>query len=420
MLFRLRLWTRWLLRRMWVRCALFCLLAVATAGFSAVVEPFIPERLAKDIGADAVDGLLGVIASSMLAVATFSLATMVSAYSSAASTATPRAITLLIEDSSGQNALATFIGAFLFSVVGIVLLSTGVYHAGGRLVLLGATAFIIVVVVAVLLRWIEQLARLGQVHETIDRVEEAAIAALEADRASPRFGALPPVDASGGVEIAHDEVGYVQEIDAASLEEIAVEIGAPVHLLVRPGAFVHPSRPVLRFAQRPDDETLAEARAAIVVGADRSFDQDPRFGVVVLSEIASRALSPGINDPGTAIDVVNTLLRVLTAWDRAPGESGGAPELPHLHAPDLDADELLTAAFAPIARDGAGFVEVQIRLQRALAALAASRDPALAAAAGRAAASALRRAERGLQDEDDRNRLEAALVSGRADATSSS
>jgi uncharacterized membrane protein len=420
MLFRIRLEIRRLLRRMWVRCALFCLLAIVAAVLSALLEPFIPERFAKDVGADAVDGLLGVVASSMLAVATFSLATMVSAYASAASTATPRAISLLIEDSSAQNALATFIGAFLFSVLGIVLLSTGLFDAGGRLVLLGATIFIIVVVVGVLIRWIEQLARLGQVHETVDRVEEAAIAALEADRASPRFGASPPIADPGGVEIAHDDVGYVQEIDAASLEEIAVATGGPIHLLVRPGAFVHPARPVLRFAEPPDANALEEAKAAIVVGPDRRFDQDPRFGVVALSEIASRALSPGINDPGTAIDVLNTLLRVLTAWDRAYDGSVGEPAHRHLHAPDLDADDMLTAAFAPIARDGAGFVEVQIRLQKVLGALAAARDPALAAAAVRAAASALRRAERELTDKDDRARLDAALVSVRADATSSS
>jgi hypothetical protein len=61
----------------------------------------------------------------------------------------------------------------------------------------------------------------------------------------------------------------------------------------------------------------------IIVGDVRSFDQDPRFGAVVLTEIASRALSPGMNDPGTAIDVIGRAVRLLAICIAAqPGGPG--------------------------------------------------------------------------------------------------
>jgi hypothetical protein len=66
-------------------------------------EPYIPARLPTRIGADAVDNILGIIASRMLAVTTFSLDIMVSAYSAATSSVTPRATKLVMEDSTTRT-----------------------------------------------------------------------------------------------------------------------------------------------------------------------------------------------------------------------------------------------------------------------------------------------------------------------------
>jgi uncharacterized membrane protein len=129
----------WLLsqvtRRIWFRASLFSVLAIATALVAILIRNYIPSDLPTKIGADAVDNILGIIASSMLTVTTFSLSTMVSAYSAATSNVTPRATKLVMEDSTTQNVLATFIGSFLFSLVGIIALSTGAYGESGRVVL---------------------------------------------------------------------------------------------------------------------------------------------------------------------------------------------------------------------------------------------------------------------------------------------
>ncbi|WP_431357193.1 DUF2254 family protein [Pseudomonas syringae] len=115
----------------------------------------------------------------MLAVTTFSLSTMVTAYGAASSGVTPRATTLVMEDTTTQNALATFIGSFLFSLVGIIALSTGVYGAQGRVLLFAATIVVVILIVYTLLRWIDHLSKLGRMGETIDLVEKAAIDAID-------------------------------------------------------------------------------------------------------------------------------------------------------------------------------------------------------------------------------------------------
>ena len=70
-------------KRLWFRATLFSLLGVATALIAVVLKDFIPASLPARIGADAVDKILGIIASSMLAVTIFSLSTMVAAYGAA-------------------------------------------------------------------------------------------------------------------------------------------------------------------------------------------------------------------------------------------------------------------------------------------------------------------------------------------------
>lgn len=119
-----------LARQIWFRATLFCIAAIATALMAILISPYLPANLSTRIGADSVDRILGIIASSMLTVTTFSLSTMVSAFSAATSNVTPRATRLVMEDSTTQNVLATFIGSFLFSLVGIIADHGGLWRAG--------------------------------------------------------------------------------------------------------------------------------------------------------------------------------------------------------------------------------------------------------------------------------------------------
>ena len=112
--------------------------------------------------------------------------------------------------------------------------------------------------------------------------------------------------------------------------------------------------------------------------------------MIVLSEVASRALSPAVNDPGTAIDVLRAGTRVLEAFHRARADAQPAG-CRHVTAPDIDLEQAYEEFFAPIARDGAALVEVQEIPQSSVAHLGRKGDPAVAgsqADAARAVAAA--------------------------------
>jgi uncharacterized membrane protein len=404
-------------RRMWVRAVSVALLGLAAALVGVLLAPWIPDALARRFGTEAVDQILDILASSMLAVTTFSLAIAVQAYAAAANTGTPRASRLLQEDQTTQNVLATFVGAFLFSLVGIIALSAGVYGEQGRVVLFAVSIIVVALVVIALLRWISHLMSFGRIEDTLERVERAAARALEGRSRDPYLGGngwlggLP----KGLSELRPDTIGYVQHVDVEALADCAREVDGQIWLRDLPGSYVHPDNPMLHLGGAELSEALAcKLRAAFTIRNARNFDQDPRFGLIVLSEIASRALSPSVNDPGTAIDVIGRLLRVLAHW--RPAER---PEVRHqrVHVPPVRAMQLLRDAFVPIARDGAGLIEVQIRLQKGLAALAGSQPEQFAESAQQLSSEACERANIAFRVESDRQRLAAELRKLRREAS---
>jgi len=399
----------WLLRKwsrhIWVRASLFSVAAIATAVLAAVAAPYIPADIQIKLAADSVGGILNILASSMLAVTTFSLSIMVSAYSSATSNVTPHSIKLLLSDSVAQNTLATFIGSFLFSIVGIIGLAAGLYSDSGRIILFLATLGVILIITAALLRWIDQLGKFGRVGDTITRVERATIPPLCQWGQTPRLGACPAIAIPATARrVTAASIGHVHHIDMEELAAIAEDHELTIHIEALPGSYVHPERPVARVEGMLDDKTGEAIMECFSVGKDREYDQDPRFGLIVLSEIASRALSPAVNDPGTAIEVIGAGLRALLAYGTAYGERNG-DRFARLHGPDLAVGDLFDAFFNPIARDGAALVEVQMRIQFALEALARNAPDLFGAAAREQSARALARSDEALAAGHDRSVL---------------
>ena len=129
---------------------------------------------------------------------------------------------------------------------------------------------------------------------------------------------------------------------------------------------------------------------------------------MVLTEVACRALSPAMNDPGTAIAVVNRHEQILSRWAAWDPADNRAPEFETVFVPSLQISDLFEDAFPAIARDGAGMVEVQVRPQQALPPRADGGGPEFKKQAQRHSRLALARAEQRLTFPDDMARLRTA------------
>lgn len=391
--------------QIWFRVSLYGLVAVATVAISSLVGDHVPEGIAKRVGDGTARSILSIIASSMLVVATFSLGSMVQAYAAASSSATPRATQILIDDAFSQNVISTFLGAFVFSMVGILALSLDFYTRGGEFVLVIVSSVVIFLVIGSLFGWLDHLANLVRLGEISKKVAYRAETILRARAKAPRLGGVPP---DGRDENAHaimpDRTGYVRHIDVYRLQEAAKKADGVVRLDAMPGTLADPTSPLVRTSWAPDEAEVKRIRTAFTIGPERSFDQDPRFCVQVLSEIASRALSPGINDPGTAIAVVALQHRLLATWHEIREDPEPA-SCDRVMAPALEASQLFEDAFGPLLRDGAGLIEVEIEIQKTLHRLGALGSKDFADAARRHSQLALAHSEKALDIREDRERL---------------
>lgn len=407
-MFRLRRGWAYIRRQLWFRASLYSLVGLLTAVVTIFLKGYLPLDPGWSVKAESVDGILNILAGAMLTATTFTLGIMVSAFASASSVATPRATRLLIADTTTQNVVSTFIGAFLYSIVGIIALDLGIYDGAGRVVLLAVTVAVTGFVVVTLLRWFHHLTTFGRLGDTTRRVEEAARAAILERRRRPHLGGVPFHPATAGavfpVEVTSEDIGYVQTLDMEALQRIAEKGDLKIVVEALPGAYLGPRSVVARLTRGLSPDELAQVRNAVHVADIRSFDQDPRFGISALSEIASRALSPAVNDPGTAIDILGRLVRLLALWGDPDAVEAEVVQYDRLFVPALSAADLLDDAFSPIARDGAGLIEVVLRIQKSLASLIGIGHPDFPREIERHLREALERAEAALAIETDKKR----------------
>lgn len=356
---------------LWFKPLIFCILSIGGALVANLADGTFLTDIAPNIKNESLSDLLKTLSNSMLVIAIFAVGSMISAFAGASATATPRSFKLIVADDVSQNALSIYIGAFIFSIVASVAFKNGYYGKAGVFVLFLLTLLVFLLVIITFIRWVERISKLGRLGNTIEKIEEETTKTFERRINNPRMGGSPIIDRMDkGIPIYSDEIGYIQHLNMDRLQEIASHLKVIITLNCIPGTFVSPDKAVAYIVSAndiiPEDEKEKLSKA-FVIGKTRSYYADPRFGLIALSEIASRALSPGINDPGTAVSIINSYVRLFHLWFKK-NDNGQSPDIKYtrIEVPEIKASDIFEDAFRPIARDGAGNIEVMIRMQKAL------------------------------------------------------
>lgn len=393
--------------RLSVRSAASALFAVISSLAAVLFDQYVPDEMGDLVGGKAVDGILTMMASSMLIVVTFALSTMVSAYATATQIATPRATALLIDDSRSHSAISVFLGTFIYSVVSLIALSTGYYGEKGRVILLLVSVLFLIAVVWTIIRWVDELKNMSSVRETIKRVEKVTSKALQERVEHPTFGcslfhSVPehaePIDSL--------IVGHIQNIDLSRLAEIATEKSLSIYVENDVGAFIHLGSKLayVEGMKLEDEKLIKEIRECFIIGNIRTFDFDPRYGITVMAGIGIKALSPSLNDPGTAIDVISSLVRVLSYWDRNTSECKiSEVKYKRIFFPELSVHDLFNDAFYSLAKEGANNLLVIKMIEEGFDALSSTNNEKYLEAILEHRKLVTTRTENGLMAEDLKN-----------------
>jgi uncharacterized membrane protein len=300
----------------------------------------------------------------------------------AASQLGPRLIPTFMGDRQIQVVLGLFLGTILYVLVVLRSLDETLGPEGVPHVAVTIASALTVVCLFALLFYVHKVARAivadsivakvaGDLHRTVREM-------LPED--APAEGTAPEVTLPRARIVSLDRSGYIQVIDYDRLVALACREQALLQVKVRAGHFVlrsgehvtvHAAHPL-----GPDAEEVI--RSAFVVGDERSPAQDLEHGLRQLVEIALRALSPGINDPYTAIVAVDRLGAALEEIFRRPLQASvlrDADGTVRVIAQRSDVQGLTDAAFDAIRQAARDIPAVLIRLADVLGQLAAVLRP---------------------------------------------
>ncbi|MDQ2092731.1 DUF2254 domain-containing protein [Rhodalgimonas zhirmunskyi] len=388
---------RRILSKLVTRVILIAALALLALFSSAIIGHYIPDWVIDYIGIDSLDTILRTLAATMLTVTTFSLSVMTSAFQAASSQISPRARQILRADGTVHGVLATFVGAFLFALIGIVLRATPLLGKKESAILFLFTIVVVALVVIEIIRWINHIEGLGALDATLGALQKQATVTIENYSNAPALGARPveglDTDVGRAPFVPSPRDGYVEVIYFHDLQTAAERLGAQIVLAVRPGDYVTKGAPLLHVIDDDlppaahEPEAMKDIDNAITIGNIRNYEQDPRFCLSSITEIATRALSPGVNDPQTAIDVTHRLTALLRRADPDDHAAHPAPKYPRVALAPLKIETLYRLSLDVVAHYAKDAPEVNIALDQALRSLAARSGPAgRAAAEGRLSA----------------------------------
>ena len=353
----------------WGIPAIYAGVALAAALTFPRFEGRIFPGVVSPVSISAATAIYSAIASGMIAPTgiVFSLTFVMVQFSATAYS--PRLVLWVARDPVMSHALGMFTATFLFAIAALA----GVDRNGSGKVPFVSTWVEVGLLVGSVGMFIALIHRVGllQVNRMLIFTGERGRAVITTLYPSSNqmqavtepldFRALPCTQTL----IYHGRPRSVQAVNVAALVNLAKVSGGVIEMIVTVGDTVLELTPFLCVygAERPIDER--KLQSAVEIGEERTFEQDPKYAIRLLVDIAIKALSPAINDPTTAVQALDQIEDLLLRLGQRHLEIGtycdSDGEL-RLVVPFPTWDDLLRLAFDEICSYGATSVQVMRRM----------------------------------------------------------
>lgn len=339
-------------------------------------------------GAEGARGVLSVIASSTVTVTGVVFSITVVALTLASNQFGPRLLRNFMRDAGNQFALGAFVAIYVYCILVLRTVRGDEHDWAGFIPHVSVTVAVALAIIgaAVLIYFIHHAAAMIQapnviaavaadLHDAIDRMYPQRIGESPRDPEMPdeqELAAQAPEDLERHADaVRSPRAGYLQAVDPDQLMRLAAEHDLVVLLLKRPGRyFVHGEAMAYAWPRgRANEAVRASLGEVFLLGSQRTMTQDVEFAIEQLVEVAVRALSPGTNDPFTAIACLDALADALCRLaDRRMPSPHRADEHGKLRviAHPLSFPGIVEAAFNQIRQYGRSSAAVTVRGLEAL------------------------------------------------------
>jgi uncharacterized membrane protein len=323
---------------------------------------------------DSARTILSLIATSMATLTALVLTIIAIVIQLATQALSPRAVRTFLQDALTHLTLGAFVATFTYALV--VLQQFDLISGGPNEIFTSSSitfAFVLAVLSLVLfIFYVDHIVQKARVTSIIDGIGAETRYVIEQEYPPPErapgvvTGEVP--DREPDRIVYSKKNGVILEIDVDRLMDKISSLDLLVVMVPAVGDFI-PTGSRLLELYGDCNVDLKELLETVEIDAERSIMQDAPFGFRLLVDIAVRALSPGINDPTTAnqvIDQLHDLLRLLGARQFPNGWHAENHGRPRLFVPQPSWDIYVALAFEEIRHNGAGSLQVVRRIRSAV------------------------------------------------------
>jgi uncharacterized membrane protein len=323
--------------------------------------------------------ILNGLSSSMLTFMVFAVSALLLALQLASSALSPRIIAGAFANRVPQFSIGVFVFSYVFALGALARVETG--HVPQLVVFVAILSNLLAIIVffwfvykvGESLRPVAILLNLSRVgRKVFDEVYPLRWDASASERGPQAREAL-----SGPSRVVKNAAvsGTFLAFGAAELVKAAQRADCVIELIPQVGDFVPKGDPLFRIYPADREMSAAQLSAMVAFGAERTLEQDPAFAFRIMVDIASRALSPAINDPTTAVLALDQLHRDLLYLGWKQLDSGSAVDERgrlRLVYPTPQWEDFVTLAVSEIRLFGASSIQVARRLRAMLEHLASA------------------------------------------------
>lgn len=412
----------------WFVPTIITLLAIALSQLALFGDQMVSDGALKKVGGIIRIGpegarlLISTIAGSMMTVTSLVFSLTLVALTMTSSQFGPRLLTNFMRDRVTQVVLGVFLATFVYALITLGSIEKAdeadiVPHlsiTGAMVMALGSFGMLIYFIhhIATSIQADAIIAKMArELYKGIDAQFPEAGSAEQRGKAESKIPADDVIAANAAV-VRSDESGYIQSIDYESLVETAARHDLVIKLGRRAGHFIVAGEPValLHPAHNATAEAVEATAAAMVVGQTPTMVQDLEFAVNAITEVAMRALSPGINDTHTALSCIDYLsagLAKALTRDIPPAALSDADGNPRIVTQRYTFEGLMDSAFDEIRQSAPSNVAVILRLLEALTRIAPfATDPARRSAIRKHAEMLERAYQENVEEPNDRSDID--------------
>ena len=314
--------------------------------------------------------VLGIVASAFITIATFTFSTTMVVLTMYSSQFTPRVVENFLNNKVTMKSFGVFLSGFIFAISSLLFTKT----SQNENLVISASIGVIYVILGLVyfLIFIHNVATYVQASHLIQRLQDEARKKIKEyndfeDKASilSKEEMIEMVKYKYFFDVYAHSDGYIQEINYQKLQKIAQNHNCIICFKKVVGQFISLETKILTIYYEEknilDEIDIEEINKLILIGNKKTQTQDFSFTIQKIVEIAVKALSPGINDPNTAIhclNIIGILLRDLSHIEKGYILLKKDDELGHIIYEAYDFEVLLDDAFSQIIFYGQADVSV--------------------------------------------------------------